>query len=176
MRTLFLGWSLATFSICPVAALADKEVVRASEVRVDPAEFEAYRAWLIEELHAGRGLIELSPAGRSEVHAILERMERRLARVDRIEDLAGDDRRELFNDQERLRVILSEAEEDSRVHCRKEKVTGSHRPKSICQTVAEWRRHREDAHDLWRRHSMGPKLARERRNTWLPTEGGTIFP
>ena len=126
-----------------------------SDVRIEPEQFSDYRAAVEAELRAGELYQEMSRADRDEVLAILQRMDEALAGVDSVDSLQSDAKLGLYNDQERLRVLLGQAEEDSRMICRREKVVGSHMPKKICMTVAERRRAREDSQDFMRTLNSG---------------------
>jgi hypothetical protein len=104
----------------------------------------------------------MAPEHRKEVRDILERMDGRLLGVESIEQLPINSRNALFNDQERLRVLLGQAEEDSRLVCRRERVLGSNMPRNVCMTMGERRRAAEDAQNSIRRgQASGPM---ERRN------------
>jgi hypothetical protein len=115
-----------------------------SDARIEPSQFSEYRAAVEAELRSGELYREMSVDHRNEVRAILQRMDDTLVGVDTVDTLAPAAKVALFNDQERLRVLLGQAEEDSRMICRREKVVGSNMPKNVCLTVAERRRAREE--------------------------------
>ncbi|WP_416056685.1 hypothetical protein [Stenotrophomonas maltophilia] len=54
-------------------------------------------------------------------------------------------RTQMFNDQEIVNTVLTQAREDSRLICRREKTTGTNRATTQCATVAERARQREAA-------------------------------
>ena len=54
-------------------------------------------------------------------------------------------RLEVFNEQELVNTLLTEAREDSRQVCTREKKVGSHRTTTMCKTVAERRRDMEQS-------------------------------
>lgn len=54
-------------------------------------------------------------------------------------------RTQVFNDQEVVNTVLTQAREDSRLICRREKAIGSNRTTTQCSTVAERARQREAA-------------------------------
>jgi hypothetical protein len=165
-----LGLCFAAVAVLSTDALARTET-RASDVRVEPQQFAEYRSWVEKELRSGETLVELSRVGREEVQAILARMANMLAEVDTVEQLETEQKLDLYNDQERLRVLLGQAEEDSRLQCRRVKTVGTHLVKNICQTVAHWRRLADESRDFMRRHQMGPKLDRPARPRGSTTGG-----
>lgn len=83
---------------------------------------------------------ELDKDNRAVVLATLDRMESLLEPVTGFEQLNDFQRVELFNEQGRVNALLTEAREDSRLVCTREKRLGSHRVTSHCETVAERRR------------------------------------
>jgi len=115
-----------------------------SDVRIQANQFSEYREALETELRGGETFREMTASDRGEVRAILQRMDETLSGVESVDALAPAAKIALFNDQERLRVLLGQAEEDSRLICRREKVVGSNMAKSVCLTVAERRRAREE--------------------------------
>lgn len=159
-RILFL-LCIALAAIALPSAEARKSKDLPSDASVDRTSWPDFRAYIEKEVRSGDSLAEMSPEDRAEVGAILDRMGRLMDGVDDVSELHNDDRIKLFNEQDRLRVLLTQAESDSRMECRREKVTGSNMPRSICRTVAEWRRYREQGQEFVRRHNMGPGLPRE---------------
>jgi hypothetical protein len=66
----------------------------------------------------------------------------------------------VFNDQEVVNTLLTQARADSRLVCDRSRPTGSHRRQTKCQTVAERRRRMESDQDhLQRRiqNGIGPR-------------------
>lgn len=123
-----------------------------SDVEISPEQFDEYRGWIEEELRRGTTRAELSSRERLEVRELLTRMSGVVNRVDRLEDLDRKSRLMLFNDQERLRVLLGQENNEERQICKRWKMVGSNLPKTICRTVAEWRYYREINQDFMRRH------------------------
>ncbi|MBK8283542.1 MAG: hypothetical protein IPK97_00940 [Ahniella sp.] len=72
----------------------------------------------------------------------LKEMSRLLDGVEVIEELAHVDRIRLFNAQEKVNGLLLQHDGD-RLVCEKTKVTGSHRPRTVCMTYNEKRAARE---------------------------------
>lgn len=151
-HSMFASVLLACALMGPAAVAKDAKL---SEVRMQPAQFSEYRASIETALQSDESLAQMSLEHREEVRVILRRMDATLNGVSSIDQLPEKARRELFNDQERLHVLLGQAEEDSRLICRREKTTGSNRARSVCISVAERRRQSEGAHDaLRRRHPV----------------------
>ncbi len=86
---------------------------------------------------------EITGQQQAEVLAALGRIESVLGGATTLDDLTRQERADLFNDQEVVNTILTQAREDSRLLCTREKTVGSHRPTTICVTVAERRRNRD---------------------------------
>ena len=74
----------------------------------------------------------------------LDRMGGVMDGVASVDDLDADRRISLFNDQEVVNTILTQAASDSRLICDRRAATGSHMRVSNCQTVAERRRRQEN--------------------------------
>ena len=64
--------------------------------------------------------------------------------------LPDKDKIEVFNDQDLINTLLTQAREDSRLVCRRERPVGSNRPQNICITVAARRQARENGADALR--------------------------
>ena len=100
---------------------------------------------ILEDLR-GDKYVEISPQDRQTVLEALERIAARLGdQADDVLGLSEADRVALFNDQSLVNSLLTQAGEDSRVVCRREKTIGSQRVQNQCMTVAERRRAREAA-------------------------------
>ncbi len=116
---------------------------RLSEERLDPQQFSEYRERVESELRGGESLAEMSPEHRAEVRDILKRMDGQLDGVANVQELPEPGRRAVLDDQERLRALLGQAEEESRVVCKRETVIGSRMAKKVCISVAERRRQQQ---------------------------------
>lgn len=122
----------------------------------------AQRAAVLEEMEKGERFAEISEADKAQVFAALDRMEKLLGGR-RIGDLPEADKVALINDQELVNALLTKANRDSRMQCRREKRVGSHRTTSTCRTVAEWRRASEQSReDIEKRRSLGDILPQEK--------------
>ncbi|WP_313245179.1 hypothetical protein [Stenotrophomonas rhizophila] len=97
------------------------------------------------EMGDGKTYSELKLEDRSRVREALGRMRITLERFpdeSRIPDVAKTD---LFNDQQVVNTVLTQAREDSRLICRREKATGSNFAVTQCLTLAERERNKNDA-------------------------------
>lgn len=130
-----LGLALAALLGC-MPPLVAAERSRA-ETR---AEFAALRAVVEQEVREGEKYAELTPDQLQEVRTRLDRMESILAATGSIELLSEPEKVAFFNDQEAVNAILTQAEEDSRLVCRREHKIGSRVPVNECFTLAERRR------------------------------------
>lgn len=152
-RSALLVFLLCAASLAGTAHAAKSK--KLSEQRIEPQQFSEYRELVENELRDGDSLAQMSSEHRAEVRAILERMDAQLSGVASVQELPDDDRRDVFNNQERLRVLLGQAEEDSRLICKRETVVGSRLAKNVCISVAERRRQQEDSQQMMRRGQAG---------------------
>jgi hypothetical protein len=98
-----------------------------------------------KELGDGETYSEINLEQRSEVREILTRLRAISERYPDNGSVPDPVKTEQFNDQERVNTILTQAREDSRMVCKREKATGSNRMTSQCMTVAQRARAKEDA-------------------------------
>ena len=104
---------------------------------------------------------ELSVADKSRVQAALDRIRTRMAGRERFDQLTPPQKVEVFNDQEVVNTLMTNAKEDSRMVCRSERPIGSNRPQRTCMTVAQRRQATEDARQMKRELRISePKDAR----------------
>lgn len=90
---------------------------------------------------------EITPEDRSQVQAAMDRIKSTLQGHESAKELSPVARTQLLNDQSTVNTILTRAKEDSRMVCRREKATGSNFHESVCMTVAQRRKAREDGKD-----------------------------
>ena len=90
----------------------------------------------------------------AEVREALDRISRELEGVDSVAELAEPAKVTVFNEQERINTILTQAKADSRLVCDHSRPTGSNRKVTKCQTVAERRRRMEADRDHLQRNVM----------------------
>lgn len=93
---------------------------------------------------------EISSDDRRTVLGLLDRMEVSVQRTGGIDSMPEQQKVDLFNNQEKVNAILTQAAEDSRMVCRREQTTGSHRKTTVCLTAGERRRIRESTQDQLR--------------------------
>jgi hypothetical protein len=115
--------------------------------------FEAQRSAIMSALGDGKTYSEISANDRQRVTASLSRISSLLGGAGSVEELPGATRVEVFNEQELVNTVLTQAREDSRLVCTREKKVGSHRTTNNCMTVAERRRAREQSQDALRNNS-----------------------
>lgn len=82
---------------------------------------------------------------RAEVNAALERMETLFEKAGSTAQMDKADKVSLYNDQELVNNILTDAKDGYREICRFERTTGSHRMGTKCQTAREIRESRDNA-------------------------------
>ncbi|KAA2285469.1 hypothetical protein F0415_05000 [Arenimonas fontis] len=125
-------------------------------------EFSAQRAKIEKDLADGKTYVEIAPEDRARVRQSLERMAATLEGVASVDELSQPQKVALFNEQEVVNTILTQAAEDSRLICERRRETGSHRATTTCETVAERRRRRED--DQRRLQTMQRAVMPDRNN------------
>ncbi|MCK7595586.1 hypothetical protein [Pseudomarimonas salicorniae] len=160
MRHPFTCFALAfvlALSACAADAAKRKEH---QNVEFSPQRFAEQRDTILESLH-DETYTELTDENRSAVLAALARMEARLSGVSRFEDMDKRDQTAVFNDQELINNLLTQAAADSRLICKREKFVGSNRTTNVCLTVGERRRLAEAAQDQMRGLQGSGYLPRE---------------
>jgi hypothetical protein len=89
------------------------------------------------EMNDGETYAELRLEDRSRVRGALGRMRGVLDQYPDQKSLPEASKVELYNDQQIVNTVLTQAREDSRQICTREKTTGSHRATTQCKTVAQ---------------------------------------
>lgn len=148
-RNLFV----ALLFLASTSAHAGKSDFGHETVNFDPAQFAKQRSVIEREIVRGERYAEISDSDKRDVLASLDTMGKLLDGKTGLDQLNADQRIQLFNHQEKVNSLLTGAAEDSRLICRRETKTGSHRQETKCMTVAQSRRAREDAEDTLRRAS-----------------------
>jgi len=97
-----------------------------------------------QDMNDGETYAEISPENRSRVREALGRITGALETANG-RPLSGEAENQAFNDQEIVNTLLTNAKEDSRVVCERDRQMGSNRITSKCMTVAERTRLREQA-------------------------------
>jgi hypothetical protein len=137
-------------------------------VKADPEAFADQKSAVVQEIEQGEHFKEISDADKAEVFAALDRMAAIMNGRTSLEGIDQADRVKLINDQELVNALLTKANKDSRIQCKREKRVGSHRTTNTCRTVAEWRRASEQSReDIEKRRSLGDILPQEK-----PGRGG----
>ncbi|AWH26373.1 hypothetical protein [Stenotrophomonas sp. YAU14D1_LEIMI4_1] len=110
-----------------------------------------------KDLNDGETYSELSAQDRGRVRETLVRLRRVGEEYRDGASMPESVRTQVFNDQETVNVVLTQAREDSRLICRREKTTGSNRATTQCLTAAQRERMRDDAdRNLTRAQRGGP--------------------
>ena len=166
---------LRVFVFClafAAAGVASAAKAPAPSIDARDGDLAAQRAAVLHEMEKGERFAEISDDDKAAVFAALDRMEKLLA--DRgVGQLTEPEKVALINDQELVNALLTKANIDSRVQCRREKRVGSHRTTSTCRTVAEWRRASEQSReDMEKRRSLGDRLPQEQKDGSLGFHGG----
>lgn len=138
-KTLTLVLALA----CAPLAMAAKDKKEA--IAIEPQQFADTRGDIEDAIRKTDRYSELTLTQREKLQEALDRMEAILAGVESVDALEEAQKTQLFNDQELVNSMLTEAAEDSRLICKREKRVGSHRYTNSCITVAERRRLRDSA-------------------------------
>lgn len=119
-------------------------------ISVAQGKFAEQRARIESEFGKGGAYSEIRPEDRAKVVASLQKIAKSLEGVESVQQLSEEQRVAVFNEQETVNNILTEAHADSRMVCVREVATGSNRRVTNCATVAERRRRRETAQDMLR--------------------------
>jgi hypothetical protein len=119
-------------------------VANQQRVAVDSGNFTEQRRQIEADLSTEK-YSEISREQRARVRDLLASIGARLDAVPNVDALSEIDKASLFNEQEEVNTILTRAAADSRVVCRHEQTTGTHRRTTNCQTLAERRRRREQS-------------------------------
>ncbi|WP_299006818.1 hypothetical protein [uncultured Caulobacter sp.] len=110
------------------------------------------------ELNDGKTYAELGAEERSRVRETLGRLRLASERYPDGAPMPESARTQVINDQEIVNTVLTQAREDSRLICRREKAIGSNMPQTQCMTVAERARRKEHSQgEMQRLQRIGPK-------------------
>lgn len=109
----------------------------------------------IQRIHADladpKTYSELSQGDRAQVVNALSRIHGKLGDEAVLSSLHPTAQVDVVNDQELVNGLLSKARADSRLICRREMLTGSNRPQTVCMTAAERTAMRERSMDVMRK-------------------------
>ena len=136
------GLLLATVSIMAPALAASDRALEAKN------SFQAQHDAILVDLN-GDKYQEITQDDRHKVMEALGRIDSHLSQqgVTQIDRLPQEVAVAVFNDQNLINSILTQAAADSRLICRREKTIGSNFPQNNCLTVAERRRQKDQAQD-----------------------------
>lgn len=133
----------------PVLARANSADVRGAPIEdVTPASLPEQRAAVVAAFEPGERFAELDVAGRTKVIEGFDRMQAIMGGASSIAQLEPDAKVALFNEQGQINEILTQAQTDSRVTCKRNRTVNSRLKNSECHTAAEWERRRERARKL----------------------------
>ncbi|WP_440138127.1 hypothetical protein [Stenotrophomonas maltophilia] len=108
------------------------------------------------ELNDGETYSELRLQERGKVRESLVRIRSAAEQYPTKDAMPESVRTEVFNDQQVVNTVLTQAREDSRLICRREKQIGSNRSTTQCMTVAERARQKDKAQrDMGRAQRIG---------------------
>lgn len=132
--------------ICTLVLAASPLAMATSQSQLsleDSNDFRAQRAEIEKGLADGKTYAEITAADRTKVRESLDRISSRLEGVDSVDSLSESAKMEVFNNQEVVNTILTQAEADSRLVCQRTAPTGSNRKVTRCETVAARKRRME---------------------------------
>lgn len=139
-RTTTLALMLSLGLAATVQAKAQKEAVRMDATT--PVSEQIRR---VETAMGSEDYSEIGLEDKSRVQQALNRIKVRMNGREKVDELAAQERTDVFNEQEIVNTIMSRAQADSRMVCRRERLTGSNMPQSVCLTVAQRRKAQEDS-------------------------------
>lgn len=154
MYRLFVVTVLALAPLAATANIPSDGSAFSPEKGLDlSGSFEVQRDAIVSALGDGKTYSEISPSDRQKVTTSLGRISSLLGGAGSVEQLSEATKVEVFNEQELVNTVLTQAHEDSRLVCTREKKVGSHRTTNNCMTVAERRRAREQSENALRNNS-----------------------
>lgn len=120
------------------------------ELDVQANTFAEQKQSIITKLADGKTYSEISSKDRGAVTAALDRIEAKLGPAGNVDHLTMEQKVEVFNEQEVVNTLLTQARKDSRLVCKRETTVSSRIPSTQCRTVAERKRAYEEAQNLIR--------------------------
>lgn len=140
MRTVILAGICSLVSVCATAEEPAK--------KAGGGVFAEQRAAIVAGFEPGGLYSEIKGDQRVEVLGALDRMETVLSRGTPIDKLPPGTKLALYNDQEIINTILTDAQEASREVCKRVRAVESRLKINECHTVAEWERRTEAGREL----------------------------
>ena len=154
-REILAGVCLVLLSVGAQAADVPMAEIRANG-------FEEQRAAIIAGFASGERYSEIDDEQRADVLGALDRMQGLLDPSTSIDQLPVEAKVAIYNDQEIINTILTDAQAASREVCKRHRTVHSRLKTSECHTVAEWERRREAGRELAERArgtaSQGPGM------------------
>ncbi len=146
------------FSLLLFAAATASANQEQPQVALAEGDFAAQRAQIEQDLADGKTYAEISRGDRARVRESLDHISGALDGIPSVDALPEDVKVRVFNEQEKINTILTQAAAASRLVCDRDTPTGSRMAKTTCQTVAERDRRREADRDHLRKvqNGIGP--------------------
>lgn len=127
----------------------DRDDDRPPLAELTPQTLPQQREAVMDAFAPGERFAELDEAGRKRVIESFDRMQALMGGATSIDQLEPDVKVDLFNEQAMLNEVLTQAQRDSRVTCKRYRTVNSRLKNGECHTAAEWERRRERARKLW---------------------------
>ena len=107
-------------------------------------QFEAQKSVILQDIKDDQVYSEISYSDANVVRDVLDRMTGNLEGITDFSEMTEAQRADLFNDQELVNTILTMAENDSRLVCRRSGTLGTNFKTTTCETRKN-RRERQEA-------------------------------
>lgn len=133
------------FALTTTALAYEKDLPMAAS----KAQFETLKSTLVTQLDTEK-YSELKPNDKQAVLNALDRIEWHYDSVATSDQLSGQDRVAMFNDQEIINTIITHAAADSRLICERNMTTGSHLVRVTCMTLAVRKERERNGQDSMR--------------------------
>lgn len=130
---------LAVMLLCLAGAAQAEAKKEKAVIQMSPIGSINEQVQRVEEALRSEDYSEIPLEKRSAAQQALGRIKLKMEGHDRIDQVSPQVRTDIFNDQQQINLILSQGHEDSRMICRRERMTGSNFPQNVCMTVAQRR-------------------------------------
>jgi len=142
-----------------LALVSTASASRGKDVFVPGQPLQQQIARIEVELKDGETYSELKQDERTRVNDALARMRAAVEQYPARDSMPEPVQTQVFNDQQVVNTVLTQAREDSRLICRRERIVGSNRPQTSCMTVAERNRKREESdNQLQQAQRLGTRM------------------
>ncbi len=149
--------------LCVAGATQAKEKGSKEAVQMNSTAPVAEQIQEVERAIGSERYSEISMEEKSAVRQALSRISTLMGEHTHISEVSPQTKTDIFNQQEKVNVILTQAHADSRLVCRRERSTGSNFPQNVCMTVAQRRKAEEAARNVMNNN--------QRFNNYAPTGG-----